>query len=656
MQLTLMSNEKLISHYLERIDKNDDDVEALFELGKISLDMGLLGEAKRFIANVMALEPWHTEAKKILKKINGSTRHVEIDGVVEMLGRTFSNPLYASCSLPLDHSNKKTDSTFVSSNLSHILNSLPSDGCHRPLNILYISLEFSTWLGARSLSYSAQLGLEEGFDANNIDYLTIPAIQGIPWHFPASWLSRAKRICAGKHFDQVWVELVHTELDPEFLEWLASLAPVRVGLILESLKFDEEMYDLHPPLRNRMTVVYTRLRYMTHALAVDEVDADTINNAGQTKALWWPQAVPERWIRARPETASTDCALFGGAAYTWRQRIMNHPSLVALLTKMPSPENATMYPALFDAVNRHCMAALNTNRPVDDTMLADYLSVLRGIRQECFSLWLKNLGTGCAIVNLPGYIKAYPGRVVEGMAAGRPIISAEVPERPRTKALFQDGADMLLFPHTHPEMLEKHIIELRNNPERALQLADNARSKLWRFHTMEKRIAQVQCWIQTGIEPCYHEEVPNGRLYDSVQKFCDAFAVAVPIEVSQAVSADTDLQEYARLVGSVLEQRNIEKAIVMLERAVHLEPHFSEMLMSLCSTINNIDQAALYSLVAIANNKPDVELLLAACVIAERQKNHAAGNAFMKEALRRNPSEGQYEKLLQFDFREEPTV
>ena len=521
------------------------------------------------------------------------------------------------------------------------------------MRILYIPLEFSTWNGARSWSYSAQLGLEEGFTANRLECLTIPAIQGIPSHFPASWLSHANRLCAGRCFDQVWIELVHTDPGEEFLEWLATVAPVRIALIPESLEFSEEIYSRHPPLRNRKAIVDFRLRFMTHALTVDEADSDRLNANGVVKALWWPQAVPERYIAVQSGTGSTEQAIFCGAAYSWRQQILDYPPLSALLKKMPSPEHGTNYPVLFDAINRHTFSALNSGICDDESILAAYLSALRGIRRECFTLWLKNLGSGCAIVNLPGYIKSYPGRVIEGMAAGRPIVSTEVPDRPRTKALFRDGKEILLFPHDRPEILEQHLTSLRNDPDRARQITENARTNLWRFHTMEKRIAQVLAWIQNCTEPCYHEQTDKAALDNTVQKWQTAYSVFGQIFIPQAVLEGINLGNFTQIVSAALERQNIGRAIQLLEQVVHLEPHFLDMLMTLCSANNDLAKAAAYSIVSMTTRTPDVDLLIAACEIADRQHNTSAGTAFLKEAFRLNPTEQQVERLLKFDFRAE---
>jgi Glycosyl transferases group 1 len=519
------------------------------------------------------------------------------------------------------------------------------------LKILYIFLDFSTWKSARSWSYSAQLGLEEGFAANKVEFLTIPAIHGISAQFPASWLFHAKQICSGKQFDQVWIEMVHTDPGDEFLEWLATIAPVRVALLPESLEFDEKIYTLHPPLRHRKAAVDSRLRFMTHALAVDEADAEELNSKGTVKAIWWPQAVPERYIAAQAKASGLTEALFGGASYAWRQNILDYPSLGTLLKRIPSPESGTTYPALFDTVNRQCMATLNRSTSVDESMLAVYTNALRAIRRDCFELWLEKLSAGSAIVNLPGYLQSYPGRVTEGMATGRAVISAEVPDRPRTKELFKNGEEILLFPQDRPDILEKQILQLQNEPAFASYISDNARTKLWRFHTMEKRIAQILNWIKTGQEPCYSGLDDGEFAKEALGRFQSLFPAACMSSCELSSSDTTELEEISRMVSSAIEQRDIPAAIVLLNRAIHLEPLFSEMLTTLCLAIGDTDRAAMYNLVAIANNPPGVEVLINACEIAAKQGNNAAGTGFIKEAFRLSPSAEQYDRLLKFNFK-----
>jgi glycosyltransferase involved in cell wall biosynthesis len=110
---------------------------------------------------------------------------------------------------------------------------------------------------------------------------------------------------------------------------------------------------------------------------------------------------------------------------------------------------------------------------------------------------------GSAVVNLPANVKAYAGRVVEAMAAGRPVISWEVPHRPRTRALFEDGEEILLYPRSEPAQLADHIRRILSEPEFSARVVENARRKVRQFHTVEHRVGQFLEWISTGTEPVY---------------------------------------------------------------------------------------------------------------------------------------------------------
>jgi len=150
-----------------------------------------------------------------------------------------------------------------------------SDGS-KPTALL-IQLEFPTWATARAWTYSASYAVQEGLTANGVDCVTVPAIAHTSNASPESWLSQARTLLEGKRFDQLWVWLVHSSLEDAMLEWLARLAPVRFGVVMESLQYDEEDYRHVPQLRGRQALVESQMRYMTHVLVPDELDAESLN-------------------------------------------------------------------------------------------------------------------------------------------------------------------------------------------------------------------------------------------------------------------------------------------------------------------------------------------------------------------------------------------
>lgn len=360
------------------------------------------------------------------------------------------------------------------------------------MRVLRLDLEFSTWRWARYWTYPAQLGLEEGLRAHGADCLTVTT----------PWLPRVREICAGRRFDQVWLEVVHNRLDPGLLEWLRAVAPVRIGFVSESLSYRPDEYAQWPELKARRERVEERLPYLTHVVTADEKDADEVNARGSACGLWWgAPTVPERFIADAPGPPSYPYALFYGLLYGERVKFLEHPELRGLLVRPGVPDGRT-YPLLFDALHVAARAALKSRLP-GGLALPAYLALLRGLRRRLFRRWLAALRAGSAVVNLPQFGKFYTGRVVEAMAAGRPVIAWEVPERPRNRALFVDGEEILLYRGSDVTGLAAHIRRILAEPEFAASLVTRARAKLRRLHTTEERVRQILDWVATGRRPEY---------------------------------------------------------------------------------------------------------------------------------------------------------
>lgn len=363
--------------------------------------------------------------------------------------------------------------------------------------ILLITLEFSSWGNASHWPYPMNLGLEEGLAANGVEYFTIPALHEVPSSAPGSWLSHLQDICQGKHFDQVWMEIVHSNLDESFLDWVTKIAPVRVGFICESMEIDPGEWINNPEgTLRRQKAVEQHLAYLTHIVAVDEADVERFNSEGQVPAMWWPiEAVPARFIaQPLPLPPQQNYAIFYGALYGERKRWLEETSLRGLLVRPEaSPEFYTELPKIYDDLHHSVSACLQEGMS-DSAFFGTYMESLRMIRRECFSLYLQGLQTGCAVVNLPQFGKIYAGRVAEGMAAGRPVITWEIPDRPKTKVLFEDGKEILLYDRANPEQLAAHIQRVIQEPDFARYLVENARKKIAE-HSCEKFIGRLLGWL-----------------------------------------------------------------------------------------------------------------------------------------------------------------
>src|SRR5262249_15256650 len=150
------------------------------------------------------------------------------------------------------------------------------------------------------------------------------------------------------------------------------------------------------------------------------------------------------------------------------------PALKPLLVHRSSPELATLDPWLFTALHLPLSPPLGWLFPRTEKSLTTYLAKLRPLRTRAFELWLQGLRAGAAVVNLPHFVKTYAGRVVEAMAAGRPVISWEIPDRPRNRALFEDGEDILLFAGNDSHHLASQIQRVLRDADLRKRMVANA--------------------------------------------------------------------------------------------------------------------------------------------------------------------------------------
>ncbi len=365
------------------------------------------------------------------------------------------------------------------------------------LKILFVQHELFKWERAKMWGYVWHLGLEEGLKANNVDFFTLVT----------PWIPRAKDLCGGRTFDQVWInDITHTfepggcgghQLQEKDLEWLASLAPVRLGFMVESLEYTPEEHAINPALGYARSSLEKTGRYMTHIMTPDEKDLPFIRNLLAVPVSWFMGAIPER-VRFKNITLAPHHLkpVFRWTPYGERARWLELPELKYLINKEPSADNFTDLPRLFD--NLHVLAQKTiSNTSIELSMYEQYLHALRQIRSQSFALYMDSMAGGSAVVSLPSFGKIYTGTTYEGMASGRPVITYKVVDRPMLESAFQDGKDILLYPKDTPSRLAEQIKRILREPEFGQRVAMNARDKLLRFHTTEKRVGQILDWIAT---------------------------------------------------------------------------------------------------------------------------------------------------------------
>ncbi|PYS45966.1 MAG: hypothetical protein DMG13_30935 [Acidobacteria bacterium] len=83
------------------------------------------------------------------------------------------------------------------------------------LKVLLLLAEFPFWRAARHLSYSAQLGVEEGLLANGVQCVTVTS----------PWLPKALEVWGRRQFDQVWLVGRMDLFDEVSLQRVLTMAP-----------------------------------------------------------------------------------------------------------------------------------------------------------------------------------------------------------------------------------------------------------------------------------------------------------------------------------------------------------------------------------------------------------------------------------------------
>lgn len=375
----------------------------------------------------------------------------------------------------------------------------------KKLKILFVQKEYTSWSSAKMWGYCWHLGIEEGLRNNNVDVTTIVS----------SWMPRAKEIVGNRTFDQVWINDITHQFKPggqenfnltlNDLEWLATLAPVRLGFLIESLNYTQEQYELNPVLYETKQLLLRNIPYITHLIYPDEKDTGEIRRFSGIPALWYLPGIPRRLICSEVSQPPSAKPVFLGTPYGERAVWLEHDSLKNLLVQAVSKDNLTDIPTRYAALHGSFFDAL-LKSPIPDAIYEMYLNKLRGLRSEAYQMYLDSWLAGCAVVNLPAFASIHTGLKYEGMALGRPVIAMHQPENPLQNEHFEDGKDILLYPRDNPEILAEHIQHILQDPDFGYQIAVNAHNKMLRLHTLEKRLKQFLDWIETGQTPNYSED------------------------------------------------------------------------------------------------------------------------------------------------------
>lgn len=341
--------------------------------------------------------------------------------------------------------------------------------------ILFMPLELPTWNnGAHSWSYAASLAYEEGLRASGCEVTTINS--------PCSIFHQ--KILRGRRFDQVWFHCHPRNIaDFTFRQFISEIAPVRLMLVGETVNYDPMILPSEPWSATQQANYEKWAPHVTHAAFVDPADQVF---SKIPRSMWWQQAVPEKFVRPVNERPSIDAGVFIGTLYPPRDRWVFE--LGALLEKVDSPESDA-FRWLFEKSHEWIQQAFSRSEKSPwwtASALRIYNRLQGTLRRRAFGNFLDVLSRGVAVVNLPSMVQTYSGRVVEGMAAGRPVVTRRIAGH---APIFADGREILHYGDA--DELADHLRCLKAQPAMANAIARNARAAILRSHTVEHRTAEL---------------------------------------------------------------------------------------------------------------------------------------------------------------------
>lgn len=379
-------------------------------------------------------------------------------------------------------------------------------------NILLVLLEFDNWEQGRSWSYTGSYAFKDGFERNGHRCFLLPAIHGRLPNAEDSFIKHAPALFAGQQFDEAWIWGNHASYDDNFWAWLKEVAPVRVGVALESLNHTPLELEALPFLQKRQNDVFACLQHCTHAVAIDEADVAEIETRFDIPAVQNVFMVPEHFVRDDP-APDHDMASFIGAAYFIgpaydfpkakllpRNQYLADPRLMPLMNRphFQLPERGSATLARFEQLQQEMTARLRDGQ-LEPRHFAAYCEELPRLRADIFAMLLQGFRLGMASVSLPTLAKSYSGRVVEAMAACVPSVSWRPPQRPECGHWFREDEEVVLFDSI--EQLVNKLERLRREPDWRAQLVRQGRQAVLERFSSRNICRQYSEWIATGSPP-----------------------------------------------------------------------------------------------------------------------------------------------------------
>ena len=352
------------------------------------------------------------------------------------------------------------------------------------MNILYMPLEFPKYFSAKKMTYPVGVGMCEGFA--NIDFTVVPL-----FYNSTLWGSFLQQIVMGQEFDQIWLEVVHSTMSPELLEFIHSLAPVTAGFVIESLTIHPDEYVNNPVgTKNRESNLAMKSPYLTHVVVTDERDLQSFN----VPTLFEVASVPKSMIHPsiNEQALAVDKTIFFGTPYGERSKWIDALGDKISVNPHGDLEEQTGLNQKYQTVVDSAFHNMQGKSAIPVGYYKIFCNDWMTTRKQMYHNWINILNSieGFGVLNPPHRTAVLSARVIEAMAAGKVVFSHRMQNG--ADFLFNNGENILYY-----ESLEE-LEDLIANIDYAdkYMIAQNAINTVLENHTTEKLVQRVLKFVK----------------------------------------------------------------------------------------------------------------------------------------------------------------
>jgi hypothetical protein len=260
---------------------------------------------------------------------------------------------------------------------------------------------------------------------------------------------------------------------------VASIAPIRIGFVVESLSIAPNEFKDNPVgTQRRVDNLNSKLPYLTHMIVCDERDLYGF----EIPTMRYSPSISKGLIKT--PNCTNGKAIFCGTPYgdrgEWLNQLGNY-----LIINPPSAEEQSPFPRIFEQLFANQYHSFQ---------YPDFFRNWYSTRRSVYTIWINFLHSlfGCAMVNLPHRTEIASGRIIESMTAGKPVLSPFLHNE--MDSWFEDRKNIIYYESV--EDLIDRIKELQENPDFGILIATNARENILENYTTELRIKQILEFIR----------------------------------------------------------------------------------------------------------------------------------------------------------------